>query len=217
VTAVAATSSGLLLVAGIFWLVRGLRRTEPVVRRRRAASIGETWARATRRPVGPRGRRRDILLAASLVAGFLITALTGWVIALVLMPVLTLGLPYLLSAPRPRDVELLEAMDRWVRSLAATLGTGRSITDAVRTSRRTAPALLADELSLLVLRLNNRWETRDALVTFADALNSPDVDGVVAALMLATNRGTNGASVTLQALADSIQAQLRARRLIEVE
>jgi tight adherence protein B len=217
VTSLAAAASGLLLVAGTFWLLRGLRRTEPVVRRRRAESLGDLWARATRRPAGPRGRRRDVLLAASLVAGFLITALTGWVIALVLMPVLILGLPYLLSAPQPRDVELLEAMDRWVRSLAATLATGRSITDAIRISRRTAPPLLAEDLAVLVLRLNNRWETRDALVQFADALESPDVDGVVAALMLATNRGTNGASVTLQALADSIQAQLKARRVIEVE
>jgi tight adherence protein B len=217
VTALAATSSGLLLMAGMFWLLRGLRRTKPVVRRRHAESFGAVWVRVSRRPPGPRGRRRDVLLAASLLAGFLITVLTGWVIALVLMPVLALGLPYLLSAPKQRDVELLEAMDRWVRSLAATLATGRSITDAIRISRRTAPALLAEELAVLVLRLNNRWESRDALVKFADSLDSPDVDGVVAALMLATNRGTNGASVTLQALADSIQAQLKARRVIEVE
>ena len=50
--------------------------------------------------------------------------------------------------PRPRDVALLEALDRWVRSLAATLATGRSVTDALRVSRRTAPPLLADEVDL---------------------------------------------------------------------
>jgi tight adherence protein B len=52
---------------------------------------------------------------------------------------------------------------------------------------------------------------------FADAIDSPDADGVVAALILASSRGGNGASVTLQALADSIQAQLKGRRAIEVE
>ena len=93
----------------------------------------------------------------------------------------------------------------------------KSITDAIRISRRTAPPLLADEINLLVTRLNNRWETRDALMRFADALDSPDVDGVVAALILASSRGANGATVTLQALADSIQAQLKGRRVIEVE
>ena len=41
---------------------------------------------------------------------------------------LALGLPYLLTMPRPRDVELLEALDRWVRALSATLATGTSVT-----------------------------------------------------------------------------------------
>ena len=97
------------------------------------------------------------------------------------------------------------------------MATGKSITDAIRISRRTAPPLIADEISLLVARLNNRWETRDALMRFADAIDSPDADGVVAALILASSRGANGASVTLQALADSIQAQLKGRRAVEVE
>jgi tight adherence protein B len=52
---------------------------------------------------------------------------------------------------------------------------------------------------------------------FADAVDSPDADGVIAALILAANRGANGASVTLAALADSLQAQLRGRREIQIE
>ena len=52
--------------------------------------------------------------------------------------------------PKPRDVELLEALDRWVRSLAATLATGKSVTDAIRVSRRTAPPLIAEEIGTLV-------------------------------------------------------------------
>jgi len=164
-----------------------------------------------------RGRRRDLILLVSLVAGFLVAALSGWVVAIALAPVLALGLPYLLVVPKPRDVELLEALDRWVRSLAATLATGKSVTDAIRISRRTAPTLIADEINTLVVRLSNRWETRDALARFADASHSPDADGVIAALMLAVNRGANGATVTLQALADSIQATLKGRRVIEIE
>jgi len=76
--------------------------------------------------------------------------LTGWLILVVMLPLLALGLPYLLILPKPRDIQLLEALDRWVRSLAVTLGTGKSITDAIRISRRTAPPLLADEINLLV-------------------------------------------------------------------
>ncbi len=212
-----AVTAGLLLVAGVWALVGGIRRSAPRQRTVRAGSLHETWARITRRPAGARGRQRDLLLLASAVVGLAIAVLTGWLIALLLVPVLALGLPYLLIVPTPRDVELLEALDRWVRSLSATIATGRSVTDAIRVSRRTAPPLIADEVGLLVIRLNHRWETRDALQRFADGLDSPDADGVIAALMLASTRGANGASVTLQALADSIQAQLKARRVIEVE
>ena len=216
--AAAAVAVGLLIVGGLLALVAGLRRTEPrPTPRRPAKSTADLWARLTRRPPGARGRRRDLVLLGSVLAGFAVAALTGWVIALVMLPLLALGLPYLLAVPKPRDVALLEALDRWVRSLAATLAAGKSVTDAIRISRRTAPPLVSEEIGTLVLRLNNRWETDDALRRFADDLDSPDADGVVAALMLAARRGANGASITLQALADSLQSQLKARRTIEIE
>ena len=215
--AIAAVAAGLLVVAGLLGLAHGLRRSVPPSRKPNAQRTSELWARLTRRPAGVRGRRRDAILLTSLTVGFGVAAWSGWLVAIILAPLLALGIPYLLVVPKPRDVELLEALDRWVRSLAATLATGKSVTDAIRISRRTAPPLIADDISTLVVRLNNRWETGDALGRFADALDSPDADGVIAALMLAVNRGSSGASVTLQALADSIQAQLKGRRVIEIE
>ena len=215
-TSILAITAGLLIIGGLLGIVYGLRRRiRPASQR--SESIQQWWARVTRRPQGSRGRQRDLILLLSMIIGCLLAMLTGWLILIVVLPLLALGLPYLLILPKPRDIQLLEALDRWVRSLAVTLGTGKSIIDAIRISRRTAPPLLADEINLLVTRVNNRWETRDALMRFADAIDSPDVDGVVAALILASSRGANGASVTLQALADSIQAQLKGRRVIEVE
>ena len=215
-TSILAITAGLLIIGGLLGIVYGLRRQiRPASQR--SESIQQWWARVTRRPQGSRGRQRDLILLLSMIIGCLLAMLTGWLILIVVLPLLALGLPYLLILPKPRDIQLLEALDRWVRSLAVTLGTGKSIIDAIRISRRTAPPLLADEINLLVTRVNNRWETRDALMRFADAIDSPDVDGVVAALILASSRGANGASVTLQALADSIQAQLKGRRVIEVE
>ena len=215
-TSILAITAGLLIIGGLLGIVYGLRRRiRPASQR--SESIQQWWARVTRRPQGSPGRQRDLILLLSMIIGCLLAMLTGWLILIVVLPLLALGLPYLLILPKPLDIQLLEALDRWVRSLAVTLGTGKSITDAIRISRRTAPPLLADEINLLVTRLNNRWETRDALMRFADAIDSPEVDGVVAALILASSRGANGASVTLQALADSIQAQLKGRRVIEVE
>lgn len=215
-TAGIAAAAGLLLAAGIVLLIGGLRlQWQPP--RRQASSVGSRWARLTRRPPGAPGRRRDLVLLASTVAGFAVAALTGWVVAVVVAPLLALGLPYLLRLPAPRDVQVLEGLDRWVRSLAATLATGRSVTDAIRLSRRTAPAVIADEIAILVTRLDNRWDTRQALQRFADDLDSADADPVVAALMLAADRGAVGASTTLGELAESIQDQLKGRRLIETE
>jgi tight adherence protein B len=216
VSSMLAITAGLLITGGLLGMSYGLQR-EARRASQRTQSVRQWWARATRRPPGSRGRQRDLILLLSVIIGCVIAMLTGWLILIAVLPLLALGLPYLLILPKPRDVELFEALDRWVRSLAATLATGKSITDAIRISRRTAPPLLADEINLLVTRLNNRWETRDALMRFADAIDSPDADGVVAALILASSRGGNGASVTLQALADSIQAQLKGRRAIEVE
>jgi tight adherence protein B len=216
VTGMLAVTAGLLIIGGLLGIGSGLGR-RPRAASRRTESVAEVWATVSRRPAGSRGRRRDVILLLSVITGCTAAMLTGWLILIVVLPLLALGLPYLLILPKPRDIELLEALDRWVRSLAATLATGKSITDAIRISRRTAPPLLADEINLLVTRLNNRWETRDALMRFADAIDSPDADGVVAALILASSRGANGASVTLQALADSIQTQLKGRRAIEVE
>lgn len=215
--ALLAALAGLVVTAGLVALVAGLRRLPPRTRSSRARPVVAAWARVTRRPPGRAGRRRDLLVLGSVAGGFALAALSGWLAAVVVVPGLVLALPYLLRAPRPRDVALLEAMDRWVRTLAATLSTGRSVTDAIRVSRRTAPPTIAEEVEVLVLRLNSRWETCTALQRFADALDSPDTDAVVAALMLAAGRGAAGAAATLTALAESIQAQLKARRVIEVE
>ena len=211
-----AITTGLLIIGGLLGISYGLRRRSRPASRR-TEGIFHWWATATRRVPGLPGRRRDMILLLSMIIGGIVAMLTGWLILIVVLPLLALGLPYLLTLPKPRDIELLEALDRWVRSLSATLATGKSITDAIRISRRTAPPVLADEINLLVTRLNNRWETRNALMRFADTIDSPDADGVIAALILASSRGANGASVTLQALADSIQAQLKGRRAVEVE
>lgn len=216
-TATVATFAGVLVVGGLLAVLMGLFHAWPERRGGGTSSLGSAWSRVTRRPPGRPGRRRDLLLGISVALGLGTAVFSGWLVALPLAPVLTFGLPYLLALPKANDVEMLEALDRWVRSLASTLTTGKSISDAIRISRRTAPKLLADELGVLVSRLNSRWETRDALMRFADGLASPDVDAVVAALILAANRGSNGASVTLHALADSLQAQLKGRRVVDTE
>ncbi|MDO5535116.1 MAG: type II secretion system F family protein [Propionibacteriaceae bacterium] len=162
-------------------------------------------------------RRTRVLVLAGAFGGVAVAVWTQWPLMLVVVPLAAIGIPHLLSAPPQTQIELLQALDRWVRSLTATMSTGKSITDALRLSARTAPPMLADHLVLLVRRLDDRWSTPDALLALADDLGSPDADAVLAALVLAAERGGNGASATLAALADTIQDRLKALREIEAE
>ena len=162
-------------------------------------------------------RRRWWQVALALAAGVVTAGLTGWPLLVALVPAVAYGLPVVLSAPPNRDLALLEALDRWVRTLSSLLPTGRSFMDAVRVSARQAPTLLASELRVVTARLDDRWTIEQALRALADDLDNADADAVLAALTLAAQRGGTGASATLAALADNISDRLRALREIETE
>ena len=71
-TAGIAAVAGLLLVGGVVRRSPGtLRGWTPAAGRPRAAGRS-AWARLTRRPAGRRGRRRDLVLAGSMLAGLVV-------------------------------------------------------------------------------------------------------------------------------------------------
>lgn len=203
-----AAVSGALILGGVVLVVAG-NRNPP--------SSTALWKRGGDNRFAQFVRHRWWQLALALVGGLVAAAVTGWPLLAVLVPVLGYGVPVLLSAPPNRDLELLEALDRWVRTLSSLLPTGRSIPDAMRLSVRQAPPQLAAELWLLQARLDDRWPIDQAIHAMADSLDSPDADAVLAALALAAQRGGTGAGATLAAIADNIQDRLRAFREIETE
>jgi len=160
------------------------------------------------------GQKR--LVFGGLAAGAVVLAVTRWVPALVIVPAAVIAGPRLLGDPVNRDILVLEALDRWVRALTASLLTGRSVPDAIRSTRRQAPDELSDAVTLAALRLDERWTLPDALAGFADDVDHADADAVAAALVVAGQRGT-GAAATLEALADSLQDRLAAAREIDNE
>ena len=204
---------GVLLAGGLILFAAGLRR-RPADSTPLSTGL---WKKVVDSSIGQAVRRRWWQLALALAAGFVAAAIVGWPLLAVLVPLVAYGLPMVLSAPSNRDLAVLEALDRWVRSLASLLPTGRSISDAIRVSVGQAPTLLAPHLRLLTARLDDRWTTAQALLSLADELDSPDADAVLAALSLAAGRGGTGATATLAALADNIQDRLRALREIETE
>lgn len=213
--ALIALVGGIAFAGAVVLLVAAIR-PGPVRPRTPRPTPVQLWARYTRRPADRAGRRRDLQLLGSLAAGMVIFAFTGWLIAIPLVPLAALLLPKLLGQAPATDAPLLEALDRWVRTLATTLPAGRDVIQAIRVSRASAPPLIAEEVGLLVDRLSRRWEARAALQRFADALDSPESDAVIASLMLATTR-TEGIRDNLLSIADSVQERLRAVRAVENE
>lgn len=86
--------------------------------------------------------------------------------------------------------------------MSTTLPLGRDVAYAIKASRATAPPLIADEIRELADRLTWGWDSREALQRFADRLDSPDADAVIASLILALRR-TDGITANLLAIADS--------------
>lgn len=204
-----AVASGALFTVGLMALFVGFNSTK--------ATIPRLSTHLWKTPVDAGTRRRGLLLIGSVAAGILSAVITGWWLLIVIIPAVVGVLPLLLAAPPNRELDLLQAIDRWLRVVGSLLATGRSITDAIRVSVRQAPPLLAPHLTLLVARLDDRWTVDGALLAMADELDSADADAVLAALALAAQRGGTGARATLAALADNLADRIRALREISTE
>ncbi len=204
---------GALVVAGIIGVLLGARRTPvapPAPRRRNQSRLSSRWSGME--------RRTKILAIAGLVAGALIYLFTGWLIAVVLGPLAAVGLPTLLSAPpSAARIDRLEALEEWTRALAGVLTVGVGLEEALRSTLRSTPEAIRPEVTTLVARLRARISTEEALRAFADDLNDATGDLVAAYLILGARRRGQGLASVLESLAESVAADVRARRAIEAD
>jgi tight adherence protein B len=203
--------AGALVVAGLIGLTLGLRRTPPPPPTPRRARPG--MARIT--AVTPRTRA---LLLAGLTAGVVVAVLTGWWVAALVLPAAVAGLPVLLSAPpSTARIDRLEAMEEWTRALSGVLTVGVGLEQALLSTLRSTPQAIRPEVTRLVSRLRARWATEDALRAFADDLDDATGDVIAANLILGARRRGTGLAAVLESLAESVAADVRARREIEAD
>jgi Flp pilus assembly protein TadB len=201
--------SGALIVVGILGLVAGLRRAE-------VRAPKPSTARRVR--LGGMSRRTRILLAAGVASGLVAFLVTGWALALVALPVAVVGLPTLLSSPpAAARIRRLEAMEEWTRALSGVLTVGVGLEQALVATLRSTPDAIAPEVTRLVARLRARWVTEDAIRAFADELDDATGDLVAANLILGARRRGAGLAAVLEGLAESVAADVRARRQVEAD
>lgn len=211
--AVIAGSTGALLALGLILLIAGVRRSERELSTQRSTSMWTTSQTLWRR-LSP---ARRLWVIGSCAAGVIVAITTGWLIAVILIPAAAIGIPALLSEPPQHEIETLAGLDRWVRLLGPSIATGKSIRDAILSTRTQAPAILITPVTRLVTRMDQGWTTRDALLAMADELASADADAVLAALAISSTKGGVGTRTTMAALSDNTQERLHALREISSE
>lgn len=216
-----AALSAVAALSGLLLVVAGLRRLpEPSARPSRRKQINDS---------GPLGRffagdareakKNRILLITGLVSGVAVALLSGWLVALVILPAAFVGIPMLLgSGGTKHTIERIEAMEEWTRSLAGVLGAGIGLEQAIQaTLSRSTPAAIRPEVATLVARLRARWSTAAALRAFADDLDDPTGDAIVAGLLLAADRRGNGLTTMLEGTAERAAEDVRNRRRVEAD
>jgi Flp pilus assembly protein TadB len=198
--------AGGLIAIGILGVIVGLRPTAmPERQKSRSGHVALT-------------SRTRILLLAGIGLGLLGWVITGWVLAVVIAPVAVIGFPILLSAPpAAAQISRLEAMEEWTRSLSGVLTVGIGLEQALVATLRSTPAPINAEVSRLVARLRARWDTETALRAFADELDDATGDLIAANLILAARRRGAGLASVLEGLAESVAADVRARRQVEAD
>ena len=203
--------AGALVVAGLIGVMVGLRKAPP------RPSVPRRSHPALTRLARVSARTRGLLLAG-LCVGVVVAALTGWWVAVLVLPAAAAGLPVLLSAPpAAARIDRLEAMEEWTRSLSGVLTVGVGLEQALVSTLRSTPDPIRAEVATLVSRLRARWATEDALRAFADDLDDATGDVIAANLILGARRRGSGLASVLESLAESVAADVRARREIEAD
>ncbi len=164
------------------------------------------------------GRTRLILIGVGIAAGIILWTVTGWILWTVIVPLIMIGVPFLLGrGSEPDKLARLEGLETWTRGLAGLTISGSSLEQTIIASVGSSPEAIREEVTTLAARLNARWPTRVALRKFADDLADPTGDLIVAHLLLAERVRGAGLANALEDLAQSISEEVSVRRKIEAD
>jgi Flp pilus assembly protein TadB len=164
---------------------------------------------------------RDVLGwrgAIALILGALTLAATRWVVAGIGISLLALGWRSLGGAmAERRAMNRLEGLAVWTESLRDTIAGAVGLEQAIPSSLRVAAPTIRGPLENLVDRMHTRVPLPEALRRFADELDDPGADLIIAALIINARLRGPGLRDLLGALADSVREELDMRRKVGAE
>jgi len=151
----------------------------------------------------------------ALVAGILVLVATRWVVAGVGIALLVYSWRSLGGAASERKtMARLESLATWTESLRDTIAGAVGLEQAIPSSIRVADVSLREPLTKLVDRLHTRVPMHVALRRFADDLDDPSADMIIAALIINSRLRGPGLRALLGALAVSVREELDMRRKV---
>ncbi len=195
---------GALAGGGIFLLVIAIRGLPP-----RTASRGPSrLERVIKDVVSVRG-------GVAIIVGILVLLLTRWVVAGVGMALLVFSWRSLSgAASERRSMARLEGLATWTESLRDTIAGAVGLEQAIPSSIRVADDSIREPLMRLVDRLHTRMPMHTALRRFAEDLDDPSADMIIAALIINSRLRGPGLRDLLGALADSVREEMDMRRKV---
>jgi Flp pilus assembly protein TadB len=198
---------GAIIGGGIFLLVIAIRGGPATPQSAR----GRKLEQAMRDLLGARG-------AVALILGALTLLATRWVVAGVGVALLALGWRSLGGATSERQaMARLEGLAAWTESLRDTIAGAVGLEQAIPSSLRAAAPSLREPLARLVDRLHTRMPMPDALRRFADDLDDPGADLIIAALIINSRLRGPGLRDLLGGLSGSVREELDMRRKINAD
>lgn len=161
-------------------------------------------------------RKLGALLPAAIGAGMVVLLLTRWPVLAVAAGILVVVGPALVGGggSERRAIERLEGLAAWTESLRDTIAGAVGLEQAIPATAYAAAPSVQGPLSTLADRLRVRTPLPTALQAFADELDDPSADLIVAALMLNSRLRGPGLRDVLTSLARSARAELEMRRRV---
>ena len=199
-----AVLSGALAGAGLFVLIAAIRGLPPKAKSQGPSAL----ERAVKDIFSIRG-------AIAVIVGILTLLITRWVVAGIGMALLAYSWRSLSGAASERKaMARLEGLATWTESLRDTIAGAVGLEQAIPASTRVADASIREPLARLVDRLHTRMPMHMALRRFAEDLDDPSADMIIAALIINSRLRGPGLRDLLGALADSVREELDMRRKI---